>query len=68
MSLFSFTMLCGQDFGQTDQAVNNFLKEIFADAPNFQTKARPLQHGLGFLLPLSAGALFKEPLHLLQLL
>ena len=48
MSLFSFTMLCGQDFGQTDQAVN-FLKEIFADAPNFQTKARPLQHGLGFL-------------------
>ena len=42
-------MLCGQDFGQTDQAVSNFLKEIFADAPNFQTKARPLQHGLGFL-------------------
>ena len=37
------------------------MKEIFADAPNFQTKARPLQHGLG-LLPLSAGALFKEPL------
>ena len=60
-------MLCGQDFGQTDQAVNNFLKEIFADAPNFQTKARPLQHGLG-LLPLSAGALFKETLHLMQLL
>ena len=57
-------MLCGQDFGQTDQAVNNFLKETFADAPNFQTKARPLQQGLGFLLPISAGA----PLHLMQLL
>ena len=60
-------MLCGGLWPDYNQAVNNFLKEIFADAPNFQTKARPLQHGLG-LLPLSAGALFKETLHLMQLL
>ena len=48
-SAYSALQCFAEDFGQTDQAVNNFLKEIFADVPNFQTKARPLQHGLRFL-------------------
>ena len=45
-----------EDFGQLHQTSNNLLKEIFADAPNFQTQAWLPQQGLGSLLAIRAGA------------